>query len=155
MQTQPRPWRGFLFQYRGFLAGSGGVASAMQLAMNASFSGCASAGLTSSDWTKQLAPRIIGLRSLFSSLLHSRRRCVISSGAAGCAHVAKVAKPPHRDAPCALSQSKPPRCSSSISKRRGRGDRYCRCELQIRRAYLQRLATQGVLPSMTDCARCR
>ena len=52
-----RPWRGFLFQYRGFLAGSGGVASAMQLAMNASFSGCASAGLTSSDWTS--------LRSLF------------------------------------------------------------------------------------------
>ena len=45
-----------MFQYRGFLAGSGGVASAMQLAMNASFSGCVSAGLTSSDWTKAVGP---------------------------------------------------------------------------------------------------
>ena len=57
-------------------------------------------------------------------------------------------------APSALSQSKPPRCSSSISKRRGRGDRCRRYKLQIRRACLQRLATQGVLRSMTDCARC-
>lgn len=36
-------------------------------------------------------------------------------------------------APSALSQSKPPRCSSSISKRRGRGDRCRRYKLQIRR----------------------